>query len=174
MLEGSLMRSTFRALALAGSVIAATTGLAPLAVAKPDEPKSPYPDITRYVKQDFEGYRVAGQRGVWFSTPSGLDCGIWEDGSFGCTGAIPDSPAGTNQIGWFTGDNAPHFDNTKQLRFSNEDGEAQRVLPASNYLELGDSKCATTPDGGVFCTRNSYTQFLIVGDKTYINDSWRK
>jgi hypothetical protein len=92
-----------------------------------------------------------------------LDCGIWDDSSFGCTGAIPGSPNGTNQIGWFAGDGAAHFDNTTQPRFSS--GQAQRVLPANNYIEYKNVRCATTPDNGVYCISGYYpstaSQFLV-------------
>ena len=144
--------------AVSGAVLAAA------GPAAADPPKKPYPDTSRYSKMDFEGFQIEDKPGVWFSSPTGLDCGIWDDGSFGCTGAIPGSPAGTNQIGWFRGDGAAHFDNTAQPRFSA--GQAQRVLPANNYIEYAGAKCATAPDNGVYCfTGSPYpsngTQFLV-------------
>ncbi len=144
-------------LTLLGAVAAtATLGLAGPASAD----KPPYPDISRYAKVDFESFQIAQKPGVWFSTPFGLDCGIWDDTSFGCTGVIPGSPAGTNQIGWFTGDSAAHFDNTGQPRF--DSGQAQKVLPADSYLEYKGTRCATTPDNAVYCTGGRYgTQFMV-------------
>ncbi|AMU71070.1 hypothetical protein PP298_12975 [Mycobacteroides abscessus] len=157
--------------AIAGAVagLAISAGAALPAAADPQ--KNPYPDTSKYAKLDFEGFRIADKPGLWFSTPFGLDCGIWEDSSFGCTGTIPGAPGGANQIGWFRGDSAAHFDNTAQLRFSS--GQAQRVLPANNYIELGSTRCATTPDNNVYCTGGSnyasYTnQFMVSAGKTWL------
>lgn len=151
-----------RLVATLGACSALAGALLTAGPASADPPKKPYPDISRYSKMDFEGFQITDKPGVWFSSPTGLDCGIWDDGSFGCTGPIPGSPAGTNQIGWFRGDGAAHFDNTAQPRFSS--GQAQRVLPANNYIEYKGAKCATTPDNGVYCTTGytySESQFLV-------------
>lgn len=86
---------------VAAGVCAAVSGavLAGRAPASADAPKKPYPDVSRYAKLDFEGFQIDGKPGVWFSSPTGLNCGIWDEGSFGCTEPIPGAPAGTNQIG---------------------------------------------------------------------------
>ncbi len=139
----------------------AALGWAPAAQADPP----PYPDIGRYAKLDFEGFTLAKQPGIWFASPTGLNCGIWDNGSFGCTGPIPGSPAGTNQVGWFPGDAMPHFDETDQPRFAA--GTPQRVLPVNNYLEYQGTRCATTPADGVYCTRNGPASFLVTPE-----DSW--
>lgn len=126
------------------------------------DPPSPYPDISRYAKFDTEAFRLGqDQDNVWFRSPRGLDCGIWADGSFGCTGAIPGAPAGTNQVGWFRGDfavNPVHFDETQQPRFINPGGLPQRVLPRNSYIAVTDktenadtTTCAVTGDDGVYC-----------------------
>lgn len=154
-----------------GGVCAAAVVSAGVMTAGPvgAEPKSPYPDISHYAKLYFEAFRLADKPGLWFSAPFGLDCGIWDDGSFGCTGPIAGAPAGTNQVGWFSGDSQAHFDSTGQLRFSS--GGAQRVLPANNYLEYAGTKCATTPDNSVYCTRNSIEQFMVSASKTWLNST---
>ncbi|EUA74366.1 hypothetical protein I541_3743, partial [Mycobacteroides abscessus] len=92
--------------AIAGAVagLAISAGAALPAAADPQ--KNPYPDTSKYAKLDFEGFRIADKPGLWFSTPFGLDLGIWEDSSFGCTGTIPGAPGGANQIGWFRGDSS--------------------------------------------------------------------
>ena len=140
---------------------------APLVLADP--PKSPYPDTSKYAKLDLERFKLADQPGVWFSAPFGLDCGIWDNGNFGCTGSIPGAPAGTNQIGWFTGDSAPHFDNTGQARFTS--GQPQRVLPSNNYIEYAGTTCATTPQAQVFCTRGYATKFMISATQTWLGET---
>ncbi|MEZ0365270.1 hypothetical protein ACAG26_16440 [Mycobacterium sp. pUA109] len=151
-----------RWIGLAGVVAGLSVGVAAPASADPP----PYPDISRYAKVDFEGFKIANQPGVWFSSPFGLNCGIWDDSSFGCTGNIPGSPAGTNQIGWFSGDSAAHFDNTDQPRFSA--GSAQRVLPANNYLEYSGSRCATTPDNAVYCVRYGNDKFMVSPTQSWL------
>lgn len=126
----------------------------------------PYPDTSRYAKLDFEGFKLADKPGVWFATPFGLNCGIWDDGSFGCTGNIPGAPPGTNQIGWFTDDSTPHFDNTDTPRFSA--GSPQRVLPANNYIEYNGTSCATTPDNSVYCNHNWLAKFMISPSQSWL------
>ncbi len=149
--------------ALSGAVLA---GAAPVVA---DTPKKPYPDITRYAKLDFEGFQIDGKPGVWFSSPTGLNCGIWDDGSFGCTGPIPGAPAGTNQIGSFTGENISHFDNTAQPRFVA--GGPQRVLPANSYISYKNVQCATTPANGIYCKGPYYqNQFLVTPDGSWLGE----
>lgn len=157
--------------AMVGAVAGLAISVGAALPAAADPPKNPYPDTSKYAKLDFESFRIADKPGLWFSTPSGLECGIWEDGSFGCTGAIPGAPGGANQVGWFSGDSAAHFDNTGQPRFSS--GQAQRVIPANNYIELGSARCATTPESNVYCVRgSSYAgnsdQFMVSSSKTWL------
>ncbi|MEU9806950.1 hypothetical protein [Mycobacterium sp. NPDC050853] len=153
------------------------------------EPPSPYPDISRYAKVDFESYRLPpNDDGFWFSTPGGLNCGIWADGSFGCTGAIPGAPAGANQIGWFRGDGQPHFDETQQPRFTNPGGLVQRVIPRNSYIAVnqgtgnGDTTtCAVTDTNGVYCFKSgtwkgaggaySATRFIVSPPVTHIGEA---
>lgn len=150
-------------------------------ISNAEPPKSPYPDTKGYAQVDIEAYRVGQDRdNVWFKTPFGLNCGIWADGSFGCTGAIPGAPAGTNQVGWFPGDYAAHFDETEQPRFTNPNGLPQPVLPRRSYivssnLNSGSSEtstCAVTDNGSVYCFKSGswkgaggayYSSQFIVG-----------
>ncbi len=141
------------------------------ASAAPQKPTKPYPDISRFAKLDFEGFQLADKPGIWFSTPSGLNCGIWDDGSTGCTGTIPGAPGGANQVGWFSGESNAHFDNTDQLRFVA--GVPQRVLPADNYVEYKNAKCGVTPEGAVYCASSgnyaySGNQFMVSTSGSWI------
>lgn len=71
---------------------------------------NPYPDVnnaTKFRQADFEQFLRDDTDGAWFSTPRGLNCAIWIDGSFGCNGSFPGAPAGTNQVAWFPGIGAP-------------------------------------------------------------------
>ncbi|AMT69367.1 hypothetical protein [Mycobacteroides immunogenum] len=175
------------ALAAGALAVGGLLGVPVSAVAEPA--KSPYPDIGRYTKIDFEGYRLpSSDDDFWFSTPTGLNCGIWADGSFGCTGSIPGAPSGTNQIGWFTGDSQPHFDQTQQPRFINPGGLPQRVIPRNNYIAVtqatgyGDTTtCAITDSGGVYCFKSgtwkgaggayAAVQFIVSPSVTYIGEA---
>lgn len=117
-----------------------------------------YPDIAGYNIWDARGYVVAEHSGVWFSSPWGLNCGIWDEGDFGCTGIIPGAPTNANQIGWFDGDSAVHYDTTQELRFYT--GQPQRPLLARTVIEYRGTTCATTPDMSVYCFRGPF-RFLV-------------
>ncbi|MEU9806951.1 hypothetical protein [Mycobacterium sp. NPDC050853] len=155
---------------------AVIAGAGVTATASADPKANPYPDINRYAKLDFEGFRVGSDNdNLWFSTPRGLNCGIWADGSFGCNGVMPGSPVGTNQIGWFLGDNQPHFDNTSTVRFVNPGGLPQRLLPRNRYVELGKTVCAVTENDSVYCGWNArygnssdQLQFIVGPDNSYL------
>ncbi|TDZ44594.1 hypothetical protein CCUG63695_04653 [Mycobacteroides franklinii] len=176
-------------IALAAGALA-VGGLLGVPVSANAEPaKSPYPDISRYAKVDFESYRLSpNDDDFWFSTPAGLNCGIWADGSFGCTGSIPGAPAGTNQIGWFNGDSLPHFDQTQQPRFTNPGGLAQRVIARDNYIAVvqgtgtGDTTtCAVTDSDSVYCFKSgtwkgaggayAAVRFIVGPSVTYIGEA---
>ncbi|WP_078315733.1 hypothetical protein [Mycobacterium sp. D16Q16] len=161
--------------AMVGAVASLAMSVGTALPAAADPPKDPYPDTSKYAKFDFEGFRIADKPGVWFSSTSGLSCGIWDDGSFGCNGVIPGAPAGTNQVGWFSGEGSAHFDNTEQIRFTS--GEAQRVLPANNYIEYRNVRCATTPENHLYCGgagsgKGGYSgaRFLITPGKTWLGN----
>lgn len=64
------------------------------ALADPDisADPNPYPDVnnaTKFRQADFEQFLRDDTDGAWFSTPRGLNCAIWIDGSFGCNGSFP-------------------------------------------------------------------------------------
>lgn len=171
---------------VAVSAIAAGGLLGMSVVANAEPPKSPYPDLGRYAKVDFESYRLSpDDDDYWFSTSAGLNCGIWADGSFGCTGAIPGAPAGANQIGWFQGDWQPHFDETQQPRFVNPQGRAQQVIPRQSYIVVNQSAasvtCAVTDADGVYCFKTGFgkggsgayaaARFIVSPPVTYIGEA---
>lgn len=166
-----------RKLAAILGVSAVVVGVVNAAAASADPQANPYPDVSRYAKLDSEGFRLGSDsENLWFSTPRGLNCGIWADGSFGCNGPIPGSPAGTNQIGWFVGDGQPHFDNTSTVRFVNPAGLQQRLIPRNRYIELGKTVCAVSGNDSVYCGWTQYRygsssdagQFIIGPDGTFL------
>lgn len=111
------MRLLARIVAPIALMLGLTAGSLAFAMADPDIPgdPNPYPDVnnaTKFKQADFEQFLRDDTDGAWFSTPRGLTCAIWIDGSFGCNGSFPGAPAGTNQVAWFPGDWRAHFDTT--------------------------------------------------------------
>lgn len=175
-LEGSAVQVLTRCAGVVAVVLGLAMGVTAQAHADPDNPAdpNPYPDVQRtwkYQKIDFEPYLRDGDTGAWFSTPLGLNCAIWDDGSFGCNGSFPGAPAGTNQVSWFPGDWQAHFDTTNELLFTPE--TAPPVLPPKKYIAYRAVRCAVAPDNGVYCFRG-HSANSRNGDQFYITptQSW--
>src|SRR5690625_4709528 len=98
-----------RWMVVTGSAVGLVLGAVAPANADPsdDASASQYPEmdhITAYYTQlEPDGFTIPGYPGVWFLSPSGLNCGIWDWGSFGCTGDSPGSPPGDNHMAWSHG-----------------------------------------------------------------------
>lgn len=127
-----------------------------------DASASPYPEmdhITAYYTQlKPEEFFIPDHPGVWFLSPSGLNCGIWGWGSFGCTGDIPGAPPGDNHIAWFNGNRAVHHGWTAAIQFPG--GQAERTLPPHSYVTTDSTTCATTTDGSTYCARGEFKFFV--------------
>jgi hypothetical protein len=108
---------------------------------------------------------IPDQPGVWFLSPSGLNCGIWVWGSFGCTGDIPGAPPGDNHIAWFNGNRAVHHGPTAAIQFPA--GQAVRTLPTRSYVTYESTTCATTPDSNTYCAHGEF-KFLITPQGTWL------
>lgn len=130
-------------------------------------PVDPFPDIRYYDRADAVNFAVPG--GVWFRTPAGQNCGIWERGSFGCAGFIPGAPAGTHHIGWIDGDRAVHYDWTVGVRFPGS--QAQQPLPPFTTITHEGTTCAVTPNDSTYCERGPL-RFLIEPTKTWLSAPW--
>src|SRR2546425_7654826 len=95
--------------------IVLTIRAVPASADPPDNPiaPNPYPPdsllLTSYDRVDPADYFVPGAYGVYFLSPTGLNCGIWLRGSFGCNGELPGAPD-SDHIGWFNSDTAVHRD----------------------------------------------------------------
>ncbi len=137
-----------------------------------DEPiaSNPYPKdslvLAAYTRLDPVTYFLPGLYGVYFLSPSGLNCGIWLRGSFGCAGPLPGAPAGTDHIGWFNGDTQVHDDWAIAIGFPNT--QAQQVLPPHSYLNWNETTCVTMADSSTYCYRGMF-RFLVTPDATYLN-----
>lgn len=107
---------------------------------------------------------TTGQQYVWFLSPSGLNCGIWFWGSFGCAGDIPGAPPRENHIAWYNGNRAVHHGWTAAIQFP--PGQAQRTLPPRSYVTYNSTTCAVTPEGSTYCGHGEF-KFLVTQTETW-------
>jgi|GEM_PF-2378495 hypothetical protein len=141
----------------------------------PPSKPSPYPDVTLIVRsyepRQPEEFFTASNEGVWFSTPLGLNCGIWDRGSFGCTGDIRGAPPGTTRIGWQNGNIVTRYDaHDPLLLLKFPPGRAERMLPPRSYVEYNGTRCATMADTSTYCARGLF-QFFVTPTKTWLSPS---
>lgn len=137
----------------------------------PIPPKAtPFPDtdiiLQSYQRHQPDEFFTASNEGVWFSTPLGLNCGIWDRGGFGCAGDIPGAPEGTTHIGWVTGNIVMRYDPLLSLQFP--PGRAERVLPPRSYVEYNGTTCATTTDNSTYCVRGPF-RFFVTPTRTFLS-----
>jgi hypothetical protein len=133
-------------------------------------PPSPYPDnahvLTTYDSVEPDRFFVADQPGVWFLTPTGLNCGIFYKGGFGCAGDIPGAPPGTRNIAWYNGDRIVHYGLPAAIQFPS--GRATQILPPHSYVNYNGSMCATTPDNGIYCN-HGMMRFFVTATQSWLN-----
>jgi hypothetical protein len=152
----------------AGAVLMSSPG----ARAEPDPSGTPppYPDTNLIVRSyqlvRYDDYFTASAGGVWFSTPRGLNCGIWDRGSFGCTGDITGAPPGTTNIGWVNGNIVTRYDWLLGVQFP--PGRAERELPPRSYIEYNGTRCATMTDASTYCSRGPF-KFFVTSTGTYLS-----
>lgn len=166
---GSGVGGTVRWLGALASVIVYIISSAATALADPasDVEPNPWPDIRYYDHVDTGTYAQPG--GVWFTGPTGQNCGIWGLGNFGCVGDIPGAPPGTSHIGWINGDRAVHYDWSMAARFPST--QAQLMLPPRSSITHEGTTCAATPDGRTYCERGPL-RFAIEPTKTWLSPPW--
>lgn len=150
--------------------LAATT---PAAMAEPGVDhtnNNPYPDIDQilrsYAPVRHDDYFTHSAAGVWFSTPLGLNCGIWDRGSFGCSGDIRGAPPGTANIGWVNGNIVTRHD--WLLKVQTPPGAAERELPPRTYIAYNGTTCATMPDTSTYCSRGPF-KFFVTPTVTWLS-----
>lgn len=139
---------------------------APVATA---EEADPWPNIRFFERVDPHSFTVPDADGVWFTAPTGQNCGIWGRGSFACSGDIPGAPPGTQAIGWVTGDRAMHYDWTVAWRLPRT--PAQKPLPARTLIEHQGSTCAVTEDARTYCERGPL-RFVMTPTGTWLTPIW--
>lgn len=138
-----------------------------------DPPPSPYPDhaliLTSYDRRDPSEFFTASGAGVWFLSPLGLNCGIWDRGSFGCAGDIPGAPQGTSHIGWVNGNIVTRYDRFDPLlRFQFPSARAERALPPRSYVSYNGTTCTTMADTSIYCARRPF-RFFITPTRTWLS-----
>lgn len=148
-------------------------GVKPPADTLPPPPATPYPDVglivRSYERRQPGEFFTASNEGVWFSTPLGLNCGIWDRGSFGCTGDIRGAPPGTTHIGWVNGNIVTRYDSYDPLLpMQFPPGRAERMLPPRSFVEYNGTRCTTMADSSTFCARGSF-QFLVTPTTTILS-----
>jgi hypothetical protein len=140
--------------------------------AEPDggSPSSPFPSayliLDYYNKVKYDDYFTSSAGGVWFSTPLGLNCGIWDRGSFGCTGDIRGAPPGTTNVGWVDGNIVTRYDWLLGVQFL--PARAERDLLPRNYIEYNGTRCATMADSSTYCSRGPY-RFFVTPTQTWLS-----
>lgn len=135
----------------------------------PSAPGSPFPDMnvvrSYYTQLPAEQFFIPERYGVWFLTPSGVNCGIWDRGGFGCVGDIPGAPPGVNNIAWFNGNRAVHYGWTAAIQF--RPGRAQLPLPPRSYVSYNSTDCVVTSDGNTYCEHGPF-RFLMTPTGTWL------
>ncbi|MDT5138005.1 MAG: hypothetical protein QOD58_2267 [Mycobacterium sp.] len=167
--DWGLPRGLARWLAAMVFVIGLGMGTAPAGQAQPPgAPPNPYPDenlIWRsYQRHDPAEYFTASASGVWFTSPSGLNCGIWDRGDFGCIGDIH-SPGG-DHIGWVKGNIVVRHDGLLNLQFP--PGRAEQPMLPRSYVEYNGTTCAVMSDTSTYCSRGPY-KFFITPTQTWLS-----
>ena len=159
-------------LAVCASVSGLVMATSPVVHAEPDtgSPTSPFPVtnliINYYDKVKYDDYFTSSSGGVWFSTPLGLNCGIWDRGAFACTGDIRGAPDGsTNVVGWVSGQIRMRWDPSFTILMP--PGRAERDLPPRTYIEYNGTRCATMVDTSTYCQRGPF-RFFVTPTRTWL------
>lgn len=169
---GDTARRIGRWLTVCTCVIGCICMCPPVALAEPNNgsASSPYPStyliLDYYDKVKYDDYFTSNVGGVWFSTPLGLNCGIWDRGSFGCTGDIRGAPPGTKNIGWVTGNIVTRYDGLLGVQIP--PGQPERELSPRTYIEYNGTRCATMADTSTYCARGPY-RFFITPTRTWLS-----
>lgn len=168
-------------LATTGCVIGLALVMVPAAHAGPDDQEdqefagptaapSPFPEfnliLRAYNRVRYDDYFTDSVGGVWFSTPLGLNCGIWDRGAFGCRGDIRGAPPGTTNIGWVSGQIVMRWDPGFAVLFP--PGRPERDLPPRSYIQYNGTTCATMADLSTFCSRGPF-KFYVTPTRTWLN-----
>ncbi|WP_156628684.1 hypothetical protein [Mycobacterium sp. 1274756.6] len=153
------LRKTVRLSAAWGvAVMMSLSSAAPGGAVPRDDPQDLFPELASitawYTRVDAAQFALADQPGVWFLTPSGLNCGIWFWGGFGCSGQLPGAPPDDHHIAWFNGNRSVHHGWTAAIQFP--PGQAQRPLLPGSYIADNSTTCAVTHSGDTYCAHGEF------------------
>jgi hypothetical protein len=155
--------------ALSG-VLALSTCPGAHSVPTPGPTPPPFPDtnliLRSYDLVRYDDYFLPSTQGVWFSTRTGLNCGIWDLGSFGCRGNIVGAPPGTRNIGWVNGNIETRYDGLLGVQFPA--GVAVQELPPRSYIEYNGTRCAVMADASTYCSRGPF-KFYVTPTQTWLS-----
>lgn len=170
MIRRRARRLHHRVWACAAVALSVGVPVSPVVHAEPPRENSPYPDddlvLRVYQRVNYADYFTASAGGVWFTTPLGLNCGIWDRGSFGCTGDIRGAPPGTTNIGWVNGNIQTRYDWLLGVQFPA--GRGERELPIRSYIEYNGTRCVTMADTSTFCSRGPF-KFFVTPTRTWLS-----
>jgi hypothetical protein len=170
-LAGAARRSAhWLAVSVCATVVVLATSANVHAEPNTGDPNSPFPVtnliINTYEKVKYDDYFTSSSGGVWFSTPLGLNCGIWDRGAFACTGDIRGAPEGsTNVVGWVSGQIRMRWDPSFTILMP--PGRAERELPLRNYIEYNGTRCTTMADTSTYCQRGPF-RFFVTTTRTWL------
>ncbi len=165
------MRTSGRWLLTVGLLLGVTFAATPPSNADPAPdaaPSTPFPIMSivhqYYTELAANQFFIPNQAGVYFLTPSGLNCAIWIWGSFGCTGEIAGAPAGANDSAWFNGNRAVQQGWTAAIQYP--PGRAQQTLPPTSFVKFEQTTCAVTPESDVYCGHGEF-KFIATAKGTW-------
>ena len=130
--------------------------------------QSVYPDISQFQSAgSLTKFRAIDRDGLWLKTGVGLTCAIGDDGSYGCSGQLPGTQPGDNEVGWFPGDPFPGLYSTEEPRF--DSGASQTIMPGRTVLRYHGSTCAVTYDQAFYCINGADldSQILVTAEMTF-------
>ena len=83
-------------------LVSCTAAMAAVAAPTAAASETSYPDTSSYHDAgSLQMFRAVDREGVWFTTGMGLNCRIDEDGSYGCSGSLPEyQPVRTKSAGF--------------------------------------------------------------------------
>jgi hypothetical protein len=152
------------------AVLALTTCPGAHSIPAPGPTPPPFPDTNLIVRSyhlvRYDDYFIPSTDGVWFSTRTGLNCGIWDLGGFGCRGNIAGAPRGTSNIGWVNGNIETRYDGLLGIQFP--PGVAVQELPPRSYIEYNGTRCVTMADASTYCSRGPF-KFFVTPTQTWLS-----
>ncbi|MCV7151780.1 hypothetical protein H7I57_10925 [Mycobacterium pyrenivorans] len=141
-------------------VLCCVLASAPVVSAQAEPPATP--DLRGYRTVPVDGFVVDGA--AYFQTPDGLRCAILPtNGTAGCDGALPATPAGVNEIVLAAEVNTRGLRATANPSFLTPSGSAAPVLPEGAKIAYGDVECAVDAGSITLCAKGTPAmQWMVI------------